>query len=49
MTQQTLEQASDLLIQFELLQLHTLGIDTSCVSDLIDELNARLNPEILED
>ena len=43
--QQTLEQASTLLTQVELLQLHTLGFDTQCVSDLIDELNTRLNEE----
>lgn len=46
--QQILIQGSELLYQVETLQLHTLGIDTTSISDLIDEINQRLNPELVQ-
>ena len=39
---ETLLKVQDLLIQVESLQPQTLGIDVTCISDLIDEINQKL-------
>ena len=40
---------SDHLNEVQLLYPWTFGLETTCLDDLIDDINLRLNPDLLDD